>query len=326
MTDPDTYGQHLSKEDTAKRVVAAELREVDPCGFFDKTVLQTHGQLVTLGPAQFMATCEAGIVTAASQAENSIPSSIFLELTDSGPAYSDADKKKDVNGVAVYDETDMDDACKFTVTLAVPDGSGNSDDSGGNTYMRIVTQGFGAKDHNAANCVAANETVNSVITHSRDKKLPRRTDSSSVVPLATTDPCSLIPHLPQGFTVADGDWDMHSGAAPYYCLFHFLRPGASTSKYADAITVSYSLTEEYLVNYGDVHEQINGHPVKVQHLGSSICAVDFPVGNTIDANLPGSNLSDSVKRFSRNKVVVTIHTPCDVYKEVASSAMSQFGG
>jgi hypothetical protein len=295
----DTYGVAVSEHGRADVRVSSLIRQVDPCGFIDRSALAQFGRVVQLGPSADLAECQVGIERAGAGARGSgtvYPAQLSVDissgLTDPGPPTM-------IDGVTVVHGTGGEH-CDYTVELHLP---GESEPG----HVTILPSWFGGdRDRGAdpADCAASMTAVRSVIAADNSGQLPSRSDSAVKVPLAGTDPCSLIAHLPAGLSVPAGGWE--PTVDPYSCEFHV--QGSSS----DLIDVSFTV------------EPAGTDDTPSRRSSGSQCQTRFPAGH-FDGNLPGSGLRDQVLRsFARVTVMVEIDSGCND-QALATAAKQLFG-
>ncbi|MEV2226330.1 hypothetical protein AB0E01_41705 [Nocardia vinacea] len=295
----DAYGVWLSEQGHANVRASALIRQIDPCGFFDQSALSQFGRVVQVGPSSDLGECQVGIEPAAADISHfdapypaQISVALDTDLTNPGPPTT-------IDGVTVI-EGEANQRCNYAVEFHLP-GEPRPE------RVTILTSGFGGEKDSGldpADCAAGMTVVRSIITANNSGQLPMRSNSTVKVPLAETDPCSLIARLPAGMSVPAGGWDPK--VQPYDCKFRVRGPSKT-----EVVSVSFSITQT------GWNDRPDSSPAEQS------CHHRFPTGQ-VDGNIPGSRLYETLQRYARVTVMVDVVADCDD-QALVTAAKQLFG-
>lgn len=322
-----TFGVKVPPGDRQKLDVAERIRSVDPCGFFDQERISAgYGQIITLGPASRISTCEVGLLQFT---RKQVPSHVTIDMASYPPRDDEPTKQIAGETVTVDGVRNSHGDCAYKVPMRFPvratGGAAVPDIVEVPTlaYATVSSAGF---TPDTLGCQLVEETVTTLVTAFRDNKLPGRNTSQVGVPLTRHSPCELMQHLPAGLTAAGLDAETE----PYECRFQLRKPGGSQYN-TDLVSVVFQLrsADTAMKPFSKfATTQVTGKPVLIDRdttISDPHCSVWFPAGPVIDTYRPGAPATASTKNAARWQAMVSLQAPCRVTDSVTPAALTLFG-
>lgn len=307
------YGFEMSEADRYLADSAAFVRSLDPCGFLTEDDLTALGTVVQLRPDGELSTCSAEVDPGRSDATDSVS----IKLNGYQPTPADPNFEQ----VTIGDEqVYLDDASRGTCRVSFPlrdefDGttSGPMDDVLTESGRSFATIDVYLADGDA--CSAAKSVTETALGLVSDP--PLRADSRYNLPLATKDPCSVLEHLPETWTV--DRWN--PAADPYGC--HFEASSATFEDNLVLLDVALTYDDSDLRSTDRVKIRQGGYTVETRD-SDSVCSADIVLGNPV-LGLPDND--DSAARYARTVPELSVMADdCDSAVALAVAAADELTG
>ncbi|MET7768862.1 hypothetical protein [Nocardia sp. NPDC005366] len=316
-----TFGVRVPAVDLHKLQVADQVRQIDPCGFFDSDEFAAYGEVTSSGPDRGLDDCTVGL-TPKGRTRSAGRATIALTADQPGP---DETETRQVAGeTVVVDRAGTGDAgCAFKVPLRLPGSvaaatSRHDGEVGTVQWARVEGTGF---DTSALDCQAATEAAAAMVSALRDNRIPRRDESAVEMTLADRSPCELMSGVPAGYTISRFD----AQTRPYTCSFRV--DGSSAGRYGSTVTVDFLLqAADGVLDPGEGRQAVavaGRSALREESPQTGSCFISMTAGPVIKSV---ASSAQSGTGTARSQVVVRVFAgSCAVADQFAAIAAEMFG-
>ncbi|MGV8874183.1 MAG: hypothetical protein ACOH2Q_16735 [Rhodococcus sp. (in: high G+C Gram-positive bacteria)] len=311
------YGFEMSQADQYLTDSAAFVRSLDPCGFLTEDDLTALGTVVQLRPDGELSTCTAELARTTASGRSRSTDSVTVDLDSYEPSSEDSEIEQiTIGGQQVYRDTRTSSSCRITFPLRTEFAGTDSEMMDG--FRTEHGRSFATIDVSRMDedsCTSAERVTETALGLLDDP--PLRADSKYNLPLAATDPCGVLEHLPATWTV--DRWDPDSD--PYNCVFTASSETLDESFIMLIISLVYVDTDRNSTDTVAVRQ--GGYTVYPRDSDSS-CAADVTVGNPVLGMPDSDGISDAYARTTPSLSVTA--DDCDSAVDLAVAAADHLTG